>query len=243
MHRQAIRPATAQGLFAAPLPCRELPAVLVEGHRRGGRRIVGIGQARRRESRSCRPGAGGPHPRSPAARCQSPARPCAGTGTRRSTWSCLPAPAQRPDKPSCFNRLITGGSVRWISISIESPVSREISGRMRALPQQIMRGMPQQAAARTIRERLTLLRIGGHARSNSRGRCKVTGGWWRCWTKSDIGIAKNWGQGTMTGVRIRRSRALAPVWRTDKRYGTCAHARIRAQTPQSSRPDTGRITR
>jgi hypothetical protein len=30
--------------------------------------------------------------------------------------------------------------------------------------------------------------------------------------------------------------ALAPVWRGDQRYGTCARARIRAQTPQQSNP-------
>ena len=30
--------------------------------------------------------------------------------------------------------------------------------------------------------------------------------------------------------------ALAPEWRTDQRYGTCAHVRIRAQTPQTPGP-------
>jgi hypothetical protein len=51
-----------------------------------------------------------------------------------------------------------------------SPVSREISGRILALPQQISRRTPQQLAARTIRDRFTLLLIGGQATTSSRGR-------------------------------------------------------------------------
>ena len=48
-----------------------------------------------------------------------------------------------------------------------------------ALPQQINVRTPQQAAARTIRDRLTLLRMGGQATTSSRSRTSGAGGLWR----------------------------------------------------------------
>ena len=84
---------------------------------------------------------------------------------------------------------------------------------MRALPQQIIRRTPQQDAARTIRERFTLLRMGGQARSNSRGRSKAAGGLWRCWMKSDMASSwrKKMGPGTLTGETA--GAGPGPVWR------------------------------
>ena len=60
--------------------------------------------------------------------------------------------------------------MRWTSTCSVSAASRAILPISLALPQQIIRCTPQHPAARAIRERLMLLRIGGQATISSRGR-------------------------------------------------------------------------
>ena len=54
------------------------------------------------------------------------------------------------------------------------------SARTFAPPQQMIRRMPQQPAARTMRERLMLLRMGGQATTSVRGCSSGVGDLWRC---------------------------------------------------------------
>ena len=77
-------------------------------------------------------------------------------------------------------------SVRWISSWTVSAPSRAILRSSFAVPVQIIRSSPQQPAARAIRERLTLLRIGAQTITSSRGRSSGVGGLCRWCSNSDM---------------------------------------------------------
>ena len=108
-----------------------------------------------------------------------------------------------------------------------SSASRAILPTTLAPPQQIIRRTPQQAAARTIRDRFTLLRIGGQATISSAGPFQRGRRWWRCCTKSSD-------METAGGPRLG-----GRVFRRDSFRSIAYPMEESSQAPRGARPPNG----